>query len=85
MLFCFAIFVGPLIGAGVGLIIGLTKNNPVAGVLWGVFLGPIGWIIMALFPRRFTHTCPYCGGDIDYGYPLCRHCGRELNWAGVST
>jgi hypothetical protein len=35
----------------VGLILGSIVNRPFGGLLWGLFLGPVGWIIVLLLPR----------------------------------
>lgn len=39
-----------VIGAWVGGLIGASKGRTDEGVLWGVLLGVIGWIIVAVMP-----------------------------------
>ena len=47
--FVFFILIGSAI---VGLLLGLTVDKGSAGILLGLFLGPIGWIIVFLLPRN---------------------------------
>lgn len=44
--------VGLLIGGGVGYLIGNSKNRPALGLVLGALLGCIGWIIVAVLPRK---------------------------------
>jgi len=34
----------------IGWLIGQRKGRPVAGLLWSMVLGPIGWLLMFLLP-----------------------------------
>lgn len=43
---------GIVIGGGVGGIIGSFKRRTLLGFLLGFFLGCLGWIIIALIPRK---------------------------------
>ena len=40
-----------VIGGGVGALIGSTKNLAKSGFWWGFWLGPLGWLVMALKKR----------------------------------
>lgn len=40
-----------LFGA-IGFLIGQRKGRPFAGLVWAMILGPFGWLLMALLPRR---------------------------------
>lgn len=44
--------VGVAIGAGVGALIGGMKNRTGLGAVLGGLLGCLGWLIIALIPRR---------------------------------
>jgi len=44
--------VGIVIGAIVGYLIGNAKGRPGLGVILGALLGCIGWIIVAVIPRK---------------------------------
>jgi F0F1-type ATP synthase assembly protein I len=44
--------VGILIGGGIGYLIGNSKGRPGLGVILGALLGCIGWIIVAIIPRK---------------------------------
>lgn len=43
---------GLVVGGIVGLLIGNAKNRPLVGLLLGAILGCIGWIIIAVLPRK---------------------------------
>ena len=61
----------------IGWAIGKSKQREGAGALYGLLLGPLGWIIMLLFPSAGT-KCPHCGGIAKKGASVCCHCGRDL-------
>jgi len=65
-----------ILGPAVGGLIGARRNRPVAGVFLGL-LAPIGWLVIAVLPSAGP-KCRYCGGMIEEGYSVCRHCGREV-------
>ena len=46
--FLFGIYV--FLAAGIGLFIGGLKNRPIAGMIWGALLGPIGWLLVYFGP-----------------------------------
>lgn len=39
-----------LLFGAVGMLIGQRKGRPVAGLLWAMLLGPIGWLVVWLGP-----------------------------------
>ena len=44
--------IGLLIGGGIGYLIGNSKGRPALGLILGALLGCIGWIIVAVIPRK---------------------------------
>ena len=41
-----------LLGGGVGWALGTWKGKPVLGVVTGFALGPLGWILMLMYPSQ---------------------------------
>jgi ribosomal protein L40E len=79
-------FLGWLIGASVmGAIFGSVSGRGVGlGILLSVLLGPIGWVLIFLFPKpapvrnHLTHKlCIWCQSDIPRRASVCGHCGRD--------
>jgi hypothetical protein len=66
-----------VLGALVGAAIGNSKGRAAAGAAWGIFLGPIGWLIIAIAPDTRL-KCPECGGVIVKGARKCKNCGSDL-------
>jgi len=71
-----------IIGAIVGGIIGDRKGRGGAGVVLGLLLGPIGWLIIALGPdyktERESKKCPFCAELVKKEAKVCKHCGRDF-------
>ena len=53
-----------LIGGGVGVAIGSRRNRTGVGFALGLFLGFIGWIIVAVLPENPVRRCPACMGKL---------------------
>lgn len=67
----------------VGWLIGARKGRPLAGLVWAIVLGPIGWLLMALLPSAASSkasACPHCGGVVPVGQVSCNHCGNRVLW-----
>jgi hypothetical protein len=47
-----------LVGGGIGAAIGYAKGRPLLGFFLGLLLSWIGWIIVAVLPRREARTRP---------------------------
>jgi ribosomal protein L40E len=62
----------------IGAIIGTSNGRSAEGFLWGILLGPIGWIIVAVSPKAYGRKCPYCLAGIPREAVKCRHCGSNL-------
>lgn len=71
------IFFWLIIGAVVGGAIGASRNNLGSGVIWGMLLGPIGWILVLFLDAR--PKCPECRGPLPKGARRCQHCGSEFS------
>jgi hypothetical protein len=61
--------VGIVAGGLVGWLIGnFVKGRPIAGLVWGLVLGPPGWLVLLmLYPGAIP----------------CPHCGRKTPWAAA--
>jgi predicted amidophosphoribosyltransferase len=67
-----------LICAVVGALIGSAKGRVLAGFLWGLFLGPLGWLIIAVAGGS-GKQCPACRSWIDKQASVCPKCGRDIS------
>jgi hypothetical protein len=67
-----------LISPVVGAIIGNALGRPGAGAIWGLLLGPLGWLLMVAVPHM-RPKCPECGGVVVSGVRRCKNCGSELS------
>jgi hypothetical protein len=47
------VLVGVAIGGGIGAAIGSTKNRVGLGFVLGALLGCIGWIVIAVMPKKY--------------------------------
>ena len=66
-----------VINALIGGAIGARKKRVGAGIIFGILLGPIGWILVAAGPNMGP-KCPECGGDVVTGARKCKNCGSDL-------
>lgn len=67
----------------IGLLIGQRRGRGFAGLVWGMVLGPVGWLLMFLLPSaasRKAGACPHCGGVLPVGQMSCNHCGNAVRW-----
>lgn len=63
----------------VGAWIGKYKNAVVRDAVLGAALGPIGWIVSLLLPKRtVSKNCPACAKPVEARDAHCRHCGAKL-------
>jgi len=79
-----------LVCAFIGMSIGKGKGKGGAGFALGLFLGPIGIIIIALMKEDTAKVeaealssgemrkCPYCAELVRREARVCKHCGKEL-------
>jgi len=66
-----------VISAAIGALIGERKGRLGAGALFGVLLGPLGWLIVALGPNM-KPKCRACGGVLNPNAIKCVHCGSDV-------
>lgn len=66
--------------AVVGLLIGWARGRPLAGLLWGAALGPIGWAVVLLSKSGLVE-CPDCGHGNVPRAKACRQCGVNIKAA----
>lgn len=71
-----------IIFGGIGHAIGKSKKREDDGLMWGILLGPLGWIITALLPEKFDWECPYCDMGLKKKSRICHNCHSELDWSG---
>ena len=69
------IWFGSAVAAGV---IGYTRQAGVAGLVLGLFLGPIG--VAAAYALDGRAACPHCAGRLDGRGRICQHCQRPIRW-----
>lgn len=58
--------------------IGNAKNRE--GLLWGLLLGWIGVVIVALLPAVVRARCPACQEPIQEQATICPHCRSAISW-----
>jgi hypothetical protein len=62
----------------IGIFVGRSRGRSAyEGCLMGLFLGPIGLLMMAIGPD-YSPSCPYCKGTIIDGATRCKNCGQLL-------
>ncbi|MGH2663741.1 MAG: hypothetical protein ACRDH8_13260 [Actinomycetota bacterium] len=55
-----------------------------SGFLWGLLLGPIGLLVVAIVkppayrPGHMRRECPHCRESIKLEATVCPHCQREI-------
>jgi hypothetical protein len=68
---------GWLASAAIGGIVGAAKGRAFAGAVWGLILGPLGWLVIFVAPDQ-RPKCPECGGEVILGANRCKNCGFSL-------
>lgn len=66
-----------VVAAAIGAAVGATKGRPVAGAVFGLLIGPFGWLLIAIGPNE-KPACPFCKGTIIEGAVKCKNCGSDL-------
>jgi hypothetical protein len=61
---------------GGGFLIGSRKGNPVAGLLMGILLGPLGVVIALLSGDKNRAPCMHCAELILKKATICPHCSN---------
>ena len=67
---CFVLFVWIAFGV-IGGLVGGTRGRPNAGVVLGLFLGPLGWLLAMFLPgplvaprQKIKIQCSECHGEL---------------------
>lgn len=69
------LILGPLVGAAIGQ----SKGRAGAGFFFGLLVGPIGWLIVAIGPDlNPARLCHACKGKVPDDATKCMHCGWDL-------
>jgi hypothetical protein len=64
--------------SAIGGLIALVVNGRVlAGLVLGLLLGPIGWLLV-FFLSDLRQRCPSCKGVVASDATACMHCGASL-------
>ena len=78
-------FFWAIVGGLVGAVIGERKGRTDEGVVLGLVLGPIGWLLVGFGPNykqikeaKETKKCPFCAELVKREAKVCKHCGRDL-------
>jgi hypothetical protein len=66
-----------LVSGVIGTIVGFWRRKPAAGATWGLLLGPIGWLLVAVFGEQ-RPRCSECLSLASVGARKCRHCGSPI-------
>lgn len=72
-----------IVFGAIGMLIGQRRGRPMAGLVWAMLLGPIGWLLMALLPSAGATkatACPHCGGALPLMQAKCNHCANKVSW-----
>jgi hypothetical protein len=62
----------------VGALIGAAKGRAGAGAAWGLLLGPIGCLVIAVAPDARA-KCPACKSALNPGASECHRCGSFVS------
>jgi hypothetical protein len=73
----YLILVGIPLSALAGAVFGFLRGRILAGVVFSLFLGPLGWLIVYLGPD-LRPKCPFCRGVVVESAVACKNRGRAL-------
>jgi hypothetical protein len=66
-----------IVSAAIGGLIGLIRNRVALGIILGLLLGPLGWLLVLLFTKA-GRKCPACLAVVPQLATKCCHCGSDL-------
>ena len=66
------------------IVVGARKGQPIGGFCWGLFLGPVGLLVVALWPDA-RRRCGACQGVVPEKAVCCQHCGSDLYQAAMEA
>jgi hypothetical protein len=77
------VFTWLLVGALVGYLASQRRGfSGVAGVLGGMLLGPLAFLmffVSSVSRGDATRECPHCAERIKPQAKVCKHCGRDVS------
>ncbi|MGL4575986.1 MAG: hypothetical protein ACRCV9_14470 [Burkholderiaceae bacterium] len=85
----FLVAIYALIALGVGIAVGMARGRPLAGFLWALLLGPVGWLLVAVGPDMRNAPvrsamrgleCPHCAAQIKKDTVWCNACKQRVLW-----
>ena len=73
-----------LLGAFIGYLESQRRGfSPVGGVLGGIVLGPLAFLMFAVdgiaTAKEHSKPCPYCAERLKVEAVACKHCGRDIS------
>lgn len=72
-----------IVFGSIGMLIGQKKGRVMAGLIWAMLLGPIGWLLVFMGPDANAPKaakCPICAGVVPVNQGQCNHCKNSLTW-----
>lgn len=66
----------------IGTLVGIWTRKPIAGAVWGLAVGPAGWLLVGFTADR-RPKCAECLATVNLHARKCKHCGSPIELAPV--